>query len=262
MISLFEFLEQKNKEVSKSTIRSWIKDKRVVIDGKLRQKGEVSEQASWYLKPKEKRLPAKVKILYQDPHFIVLDKPPSLLSVATDNQPHCLHGILKKIFHKKVYVVHRLDQGTSGVILFALSEEGYVGLKEMFRKHDLKRVYYGIVEGEVEEDEGVFDVQIKEDKSTTMRVVKTGGVQAITYWQKEKIKKGYTLLKFLLQTGKKNQIRVQCQHAGFPITGDKKYGAKKDPIKRLALHAYELSFVHPLTNKPMRFISPVPKKFL
>ena len=171
---------------------------------------------------------------------------------------------MQRYFHpRRVHIVHRLDQDTSGVMLFALSEEGKIGLKELFAAHDLVRQYVGIVEGTFTQAKGTWKSYLFEDKNYRVHVVRSAekGELAITHYLLEGNTRQFSRLRLTLETGRKNQIRVHCQNAGHSIVGDYKYGAKTDAMKRLALHAHLLEFIHPLTGEEMTFCSPIPEEF-
>lgn len=262
---LGQFLEEWFPDCSRSTIRSWIKVGRVLIDGKKATRidqqllpGRIVE-----IVKKQHKVAGRVKLLYRDSEIVVLDKPSGLLSVATEKESEdTLHALLKQEF-KKIYVIHRLDQETSGVILFALTENAFHRLKQLFKEHSILREYEAIVEGIVEGDEGSWENYLWEDKQYKMHVTNDHkkGERAVTHWKVEGRSKGYTKLTLTLETGKKNQIRVQAAYAGHPVAGDKKYGAKLERFKRLALHAKKLELVHPVLDKVMKFTSKPPEWF-
>lgn len=252
---------------SKTTLRSWIKEGRIQIDGtpakvtdKIIHKGQTIT-----LGPKPRFLESGVRILYEDNHLVVIDKPEGLLSVSTAfEKGETAHAFLKKKFRPNyVHVVHRLDQDTSGVMLFALTAEARDALKKMFEKHDMVRQYTAIVEGRMEQPSGTWESYLWEDGTYFVRTTQDPslGQQAITHYTVKASKKAYSWLEVTLETGRKNQIRVHCQEAGHPIVGDKKYGAASNPIKRLCLHSHVIGFSHPVTNKEMLFTSPVPESF-
>jgi len=205
-----------------------------------------------------------VKIV-EDHDLVVIDKPMGLLSVATDsNTENTAHAYLKNYFNqKRVFVVHRLDRDTSGVMLFALNERARDRLKSIFEKHDIERTYCAIVEGFVAPNEGTWSSYLYEDAQYIVHATENPkkGKKAITHYSCQKATPQYSLVLLRLETGKKNQIRVHCQNAGYPVAGDEKYGAKTNPLRRLALHAFSLAFEHPFTHKKMRFEIPIPEKF-
>lgn len=253
---------------SKSTLRSWLKEKRVTLDGKSVKVGStlVAPGQVVEIESKKKMIPGKIEILYEDRDLVVVNKPAGLLSVAAAFETvHTVHGFLKKKYRpKKVHVVHRLDQETSGVMLFALSEAGWEGLKKMFEEHVMERRYCAVVEGHLDEPKGTWQSHLYEDKNYVVHTTNDPlrGRLAITHYSVVAASRRYTRLDLRLETGRKNQIRVHCQGAGVPVVGDKKYGAESNPLNRLGLHAYLIAFAHPVTGKAMRFEAPIPKRFL
>jgi len=207
----------------------------------------------------------KIRIIYEDAHLIAIEKPSGMLSVATAFEKGITaHALLKKHFHpRKVYVIHRLDQDTSGVMLFALSERGYQGLKVLFKNHDIERKYCAIVEGKINPPSGTWQSYLYEDANYVVHSTddETQGVIATTHYQVIKTSPHYTRLELKLETGRKNQIRVHAGEHGHPVVGDKKYGASSDPLHRLCLHAQLLVFEHPVLEKKITFTSPVPSAF-
>lgn len=202
--------------------------------------------------PKKETFHDGIPIVYRDKHLIVINKPHKMLSVANDTDKHSLHNLLKiHLYPKKVGVIHRLDEGTSGLILFTLTDEAYHSIKAQFKEHSIDRVYTAIVEGNFPEEEGTWVSYLYEDPSLKVRITDDPklGEKAITHYKKMGTRRGYTRMEFKLETGKRNQIRVQTAAAGYPIAGDTKYGAESNPIKRLALHAKVLGFTHPATKK-------------
>lgn len=264
---LLDALSLMAKDSSKSTLRSWIKNGRVQVDGtvvKIASKPILKNQIIT-ISPKEPPVEGGIKIIYEDSHIVVIDKPAGLLSVSTAFQEEATaHAILKRKYRpKRIYVVHRLDQDTSGVMLFAFTEEALTNLKKTFEQHNIERHYAAIVEGHLEEEAGTWRSYLYEDPNYVVH--ETGdpvkGELAITHYTVIGKSKNHSWLDVKLETGKKNQIRAHCKSAGIPVVGDKKYGAKANPIKRLALHAWLLAFDHPITGKKMRFESPSPKSF-
>lgn len=207
-----------------------------------------------------------LRILYEDSHLVVIDKPSNMLSVAAAfDKTKTAHAILKNHYRpNKVYVVHRLDQDTSGVMLFGLSETAYEKLKEIFEEHLITRQYVAIIEGQLLESQGTWESYLYEDDFYTVHVTTAANPRArraITHYEVLNANKLYSLVKFTLETGRKNQIRVHCQAAGHSIVGDTKYGATRNPIKRLCLHAQHLGFEHPISGKKLYFESPIPTEF-
>lgn len=209
----------------------------------------------------------KLDIVYEDKDIIVINKPTHLLTISTDNEKE------KTLFHKvylylkkknknnKVFVVHRLDKDTSGLIVFAKSE---LVKKKLQNNWDQSiRNYVAVVNGNVEKDKETLRSYLKETKTLLVYSTKDkSGDLAITSYQKIISNKEYSLLSINIKTGRKNQIRVQLNDINHPIVGDKKYGIKKDPLRRLCLHANYLEFMHPITNKKMSFDIDIPNSFI
>ncbi len=265
--TIFEALEGFYPDASKTTLRSWLKEGRIYVDGLkiLRTNHPVQEGQTLELKPKVYTIARNLHILYEDNDIVVVDKPPGLLSVATESETeNTVHSHLKSHYYpKRVFPVHRLDQDTSGVLLFALNERARDELKKVFEAHSIERAYVALVEGEVSTPAGTWQSYLYEDKNYVVHATNDPqkGRLAVTHYTCEKVFKHCSWLNLRLESGRKNQIRVQCQLAGHPVVGDSKYGAKTNPLRRLALHAYHLSFAHPVTHKKMSFEVPPPTKF-
>jgi 23S rRNA pseudouridine1911/1915/1917 synthase len=267
MKTLLQALVELHPDSSKTTLRSWIEEGRIYVNDQVVRKNnfEVEDDAEITLGRKKERKEQGVTVLFEDDDIIVVNKPSGLLSVAEDVEvSNSLHRILKeRVRPKRIYVVHRLDQGTSGVMVFAKNKWALEGLKEQLKGHNIEREYCALVEGRIEEDEGTWESYLFEDKSQYVKETKDEnlGQRACSHYKVIKKNDRYSLLSVTLETGRKNQIRVQANSAGHPIAGDKKYGGKSDPFDRLCLHAKVLGFIHPGTKKPMRFEVPMPGKF-
>lgn len=265
--TVFEALSLAYPDCSKTTLRSWLKEGRVLVDGRVVKIGKegVCKGQVIALGSRSRYIGEEIQILYQDRYLIAIDKPEGLLSVPTAfEKEKTAHAFLKKeLTPKKVYIVHRLDQDTSGVMIFALNKEAQERLKDMFKEHAIERRYVAIVEGSLEKKSGTWQSYLIEDANYFVRSTKDKekGQLAITHYEVRGRSKKHSWLDLRLETGKKNQIRVHCTDAGHPVAGDRKYGAKSNPIRRLCLHACHLSFRHPMTKKILRFDSPVPERF-
>ena len=210
----------------------------------------------------------KLEIVYEDRYIIVVNKPQHLLTVSTNNEKEktLFHEVLlfekRKNKNNKVFIVHRLDKDTSGLVLFAKDEKIKYILQNNWDK-EAKRGYVALVHGTTN-DKDILKSYLAETK--TLMVYSTDekhGKLAITEYEKINENKKMTLLKVKIKTGRKNQIRVQLTDNGNQIVGDKKYGESKfDPLRRLCLHANYLSIIHPVTNKRIVFETDIPKEFL
>ena len=210
------------------------------------------------------------RILYEDRDLVVIDKPAGMLTTHTRLEgraareaqltaENCLNDYLRKGQARsrlRVWLVHRLDRETSGVMMFAKSEE----VAEHFRADWApltEQTYLADVEGELVEESGEFRSFLKEDADGyRVRSVKKGtpgAKEAVTRWRRLGVGKGFTQVEATLVSGRKNQIRVHFAEAGHPVVGDVKYGAAR--ADRLHLHSRRLAFVHPRTGKRMEFAS-------
>ena len=217
-----------------------------------------------------KRIPPRgIKIIYEDDAVIVTEKPPGLLTIASETEKtktayYQLNEYLKQRVpgaSERIFIVHRLDRDTSGLIVFAKNE----AVKRMLQGtwNEVEKRYYAIVEGTPVKKQGEIRSHLRETKSLRVYSGRHSdeAKNAITKYQVIRHSKGYALLDILLVTGRKNQIRVHLADIGHPVAGDEKYGAQTDPLKRLGLHAYLLSFKHPITGNSMRFKSEMPERF-
>lgn len=211
-----------------------------------------------------------IKILFEDDYLVVIEKEAGLLSIATSGEKErTAYNLLSRYIKMKdprqhIFVLHRLDRETSGVMMFAKNQDVQATLQNNWREMVQERTYTVIVEGKVLKPEGSITSHLIESKAMKIHTTekKDEGQLAITFYKVKKQLKDYAMLDVTLETGRKNQIRVHMQELGNPVTGDKKYGAQTNPIQRLGLHASLLIFRHPITKEVLRFESPLPKSFL
>lgn len=266
-MTLLESLQHFYPDSSKRTLTQWLNWDRVSVDGVMVKIAKTPLKKGQLLEVGEKKEPqfcSHIPILHQDRACIVIDKPASLLSVATDNplEEHALHFLREHYKTAAIYPVHRLDRDTSGVLLFARGKLSQDYFDTLFETHDIQRQYLAIVEGRLTQDKGTWKSYLKELENYNVVVsTEEEGKLAITHFEVLRRSKKFTYLKLTLETGKKHQIRVHCKEAGHPIVGDKRYGSTCNPISRLGLHAAFLSFVHPVTKKTLSFSSNPPRAF-
>lgn len=212
----------------------------------------------------------RVKLVYEDDDVIVIHKGYGLLSVAAPNarKEENAFDIVKDYVKEenpanKLFVVHRLDRDTTGLLMFAKSQEAQDVLRHNWNNIILERLYVAVLEGYLKEDSGYVKSRLAENSQYVVYSTDNPeeGRVAVTHYRVLARGNGYTLAEFSLDTGRKNQIRVHAADLGHPITGDKKYGARRSPIHRLALHAMTLRFAHPITRKDMNFSTPIPASF-
>ena len=266
---LLEALAAYSPQSSKTTLRSWVKEGRIAIDGQpitqVNANSLVFKGQTLSIGQRRRFITGGIEILFESSDFVVINKPSGLLSVATAFETkETAFAILKNYYRsRKVYVLHRLDQDTSGVMLFAFNQETCESLKKIFAAHKIERSYTAIIEGNLSTPKGTWKSRLVEDSNYVVHITadEKEGEEAITHYETIASSKRYSWLNLTLETGKKNQIRVHCQVTGHPIAGDKKYGAETNPVKRLCLHAHLLAFEDPFSHKQLRFESPVPEEF-
>lgn len=211
-----------------------------------------------------------LRILFEDPWLIIIEKEAGLLSIATAKEKlqtaySILSGHVKKENPaNKIFVIHRLDRDTSGIMVFAKNQEVQSRLQRAWQDSVMERTYVAVTEGEVQNEKGTIRSFLSENKAFVMySTSKPGeGDEAITHYKLLKRNTHYSLLEVELETGRKNQIRVHMKEMGHPVIGDKKYGSSVNPIGRTGLHARVLAFIHPITGKEIRYETAVPYKFL
>lgn len=219
--------------------------------------------------PPKKHQPRGLDIIYEDKDIIVVDKTSGLLTISTekikDNTAYYrLNSYVRKgnqKSRKQVFIVHRLDRDTSGLLVFAKSEEAKHFLQDEWHGFDKK--YYAVIVGTLAEKEGIITSYLTENSAHKVYSVSdpAKGKPAKTGYKVLKESKKYSLLEITLFTGRKNQIRVHFAEKGFPVAGDKNYGEKDAGVKRLMLHSASLTIIHPFTKKKMTFETEIPPYF-
>jgi 23S rRNA pseudouridine1911/1915/1917 synthase len=270
---LLAYLFEAWPETKKKQVRAWLKFGSVAVNGKVITQYDhaLKPGDTVLIRPKgmaapETKLAGGIRIRHEDADILVIDKPPGLLSIASPSEEektayvfltnHVRQGNPRG--RERVWVVHRLDRETSGLMIFAKNEPAKVALQNGWDAVEKK--YLAVVEGAPPSDTGKFDSHLDESNPLKVYVADEGPEtrHAITRYRVMKKGKATTLMELTLETGRRHQIRVQLADAGCPIVGDKKYGAETNPIKRIALHASTLRFPHPVTRKEMRFDSALP----
>lgn len=267
-----DFLLENVKGKSRNAVKNLLTHRQVLVDGAVvtRHDTPLLPGQRVVILPPGAPAPADLPfpICYEDDWLLAIEKPAGLLAVASDaeRQRTAYRMVLEHQRAKdegaQLYVVHRLDQDTSGLLLFAKSREIREQLQKDWETAVQERVYAAVVSGAPKEREGVVRSFLKETK--THLVYSTGdprGKEAITEYQVKKSANGYSLLELYLHTGRKNQIRVHMKDLGCPVVGDRKYGGEKSPIGRLCLHAGRLTFTHPVTGETVSLTSRRPRDF-
>jgi 23S rRNA pseudouridine1911/1915/1917 synthase len=262
-------------EVKKTQVRTWLKFQAITVNGRATSQfnhplvpGDVVAIRTERFATPKTVLGSGMKVYYEDADLIVIDKPADLLSIASEaeqertayfqlteyvrqNRPHA---------RERVWIVHRLDRETSGLMIFAKTPQAKETLQKGWDKAEKR--YEAVVEGRLREDAGTFESDL--DETNPFKVHSTFPGEdtrhAVTHYRVLGRSEWRTLVELTLETGRRHQIRVQLADVGCPIVGDKKYGAVSDPAKRLGLHACSLRFPHPVTQKELSFKSPLPKE--
>lgn len=269
-ISLLDAIYEFKKDMSKKTIKNYIKNKMIKVNG------IVAPNGSYMLKKNdcveicyEKRVIPKydLDILYEDEYLIAINKPCGLLSISNDKEKDITAYRMVSDYVKSnnkrnfIFVVHRLDQETSGILMFCKNEKIRDKMQENWNNIVKKRGYIAVVDGKLA-GKGTFHSFLMEDKRQFVYSSKNGqGKEAITHYSVLNNNNSYSMLQVFIDTGRRNQIRVHLSEHGYPIVGDKKYRCKTNPIKRLCLHANMLEFVHPVSKKIVSIKCDAPDEF-
>ncbi|WP_080241209.1 RluA family pseudouridine synthase [Spirosoma rigui] len=272
---LMAFLIDQLPHKNRNNIKSLLSNKQVLIDGKVYTQFNHPLQPGQVVTVAANRAPEisqyrGLTILYEDQFLIVINKQAGLLSMATSKErDRTAYGILSDYVKKenpknKMFIIHRLDRETSGVMMFARSEKVQKLMQESWNDTTKQRTYVALVEGTPEPPTGTISSYLRESKALIVYSSQNPdmGQLSVTNYTVVKANEDFALLELELETGRKNQIRVHMQDIGHPIVGDAKYGAASNPIGRLGLHAERLAFEHPITGEQLQFSAPIPKSFL
>jgi 23S rRNA pseudouridine1911/1915/1917 synthase len=241
--------------VSGRTLKQWLEAGRVRVNGDVVRRGDASVARADRVElgaPPPPPFPAPLRLVHADEQIFVVDKPPGLLTIADAGERHrtayrLLRDWVEAQGGRRIFVVHRLDRETSGLLVFARSPAAKEMLQQQFHHRTPERLYQARVEGVVREDEGTLTSRLAEDRSLRIRPTRAAdrGREAITRYRVLERFPDATLLELKLVTGRRGQIRAQLAALGHPIVGDRDYGSRRDPFKRVCLHATRLGFMHP-----------------
>lgn len=271
-IKLLDFLKIQINGASNKTIKNYIKYEMVLVNGIVVTNPnsilKINDRVSLYFK-KRKIPKIDVKIIYEDDDLIAIDKPSGLLSISNSREKERTAFRIVSDYIKSgnkdahLFVVHRLDEQTSGVLLFAKNENIKRQLQNNWNELVKLREYICVVKGKtplkgkIESYLTMNHFQIVHSTSN-----KEIGHYAVTYYERIKFNNSYSLLRVKIDTGRRNQIRVHLSEKGFPIVGDKKYGSSIKNSGRLALHASKLEIVDPRSENLLRLSAPVPEEIV
>jgi 23S rRNA pseudouridine1911/1915/1917 synthase len=272
---LLKFLIEKFPQKSRNDLKILLRDKRIFVNN------AAISQFNHVLVPEDKveikfentvvqEKLRGIKIIFEDKFLIIIEKEAGVLSISTEKQKeNTAYSILSSYVKNqdpknRIFVVHRLDRETSGIMMYAKSERIQKALQVNWNENILERTYLAVVEGKLPKKEDTIASYLVESKALIVYSTKaiSMGQHAITHYEVLKSTNRNSLVKLNLETGRKNQIRVHMQDLGNPVVGDEKYGASTNPIKRLGLHAWVLAFKHPISEQEMHFETEIPQTFL
>lgn len=274
--SLQQFLTEKFVGKSRSALKSMLAHRRVSVNGRPTTTYDYALRKGDRVSINRGRVAAELhhpmlRIVFEDQWVIVVDKRNGLLSMGTDRQhDKTAYSILSQHVKKedpanRIFIVHRLDRETSGLMIFAKSEEVKHRLQADWHRVVIDRKYVAVVDGVMPSKEGVIDAPLAENRNRKMFVSRTpdedNAVDAITHYRVLRSRGGRSLVELSLETGRKNQIRAHLEHVGCPVAGDKKYSSRSTDAGRVCLHAYKLALYHPITNEELFFSTSIPKLF-
>lgn len=269
---LIDFLIAAFPQKSRNNVKSLLARKLVLVDGApVSQfdfelvKGDIV-QISPVSVSKTKQRASRLKILFENEDYIVISKPAGLLSVATDKEKTITAYRLVMDYVRsadprgRIFVTHRIDKETSGVLLFTKNESLRNGLQERWNELVEERQYTALVEGTMEKEEDTIVSYLRETSTNLVYSAhkKGDGQRAVTHYKVKKSNGKYSLLDIHIDSGRKNQIRVHMKESGHPVVGDDKYLSTCDPLKRLGLHARKLVLKDPRSGERMSFVAPDP----
>lgn len=265
-------------EAKRTTVKQWLKHGGVYVNDTVVTRHDHALQAGDRVSirptkapPPTPDLPDGMRVLYEDADLVVIHKPVNLLTIATEKEQDRTAYIAMTLYVRdrartgmaRIWVVHRLDRETSGVLLFAKSEEAKETLQAGWQ--DVEKRYLALVEGKPPANIGTLRAHVDESQPHRVFTRPSAGPgtrEAVTHYRVLRQGMGRTLVELTLETGRRHQIRVQLAEAGCPIVGDKKYGAQSNPARRVALHSARLKIQHPTTGKEMIFESHLPPELV
>ena len=276
--TLMTFLLSKMGGMSRTSVKNLLARRVVHLNGRVETHPDAALQAGDEVvivpeKGNSQLTHPKLRLVYEDDYLIVVEKKEGLLTVAAHpgSAETTALSILKDYVRRSdkrngIFVVHRLDRETSGLLVFAKTRELQEYMRTYWHELVTKRTYVAVVEGVMPKEEDTIVTWLSEDPKSTMvysSPVDDGGKKSVTHYKMVKSNDQYSLLELNLETGRTNQIRVHMASVGHPVVSDRKYGSGKiPPIDRLGLHARILEFIHPANEETVHFETPVPREFL
>lgn len=271
---LLDFLLLAMPERKRTTVKDFLRHRQVMVNGNVSTRHDTPLATGDIVKVNTVRefqtfTHKRLRIVYEDDDIIVVDKGYGLLSMGTDKiKEGTAYSLLREYVKRKdprnkLFIVHRLDRDTSGLMMFARNIAAKETMQHNWNNMVLERTYVAITEGAPEPPEGEIRSYLAENSAHEVYSTDNPeeGQLAVTRYRTVRSRGPFAMVELNLATGRKNQIRVHMKESGHPIVGDRRYGAGSSPIHRLCLHARTLRFVHPTTRRDMNFSSPLPAGF-
>ena len=270
---LINVLRNNLSKYSKNNIKSFLSKEMVLVNNNVQTRYDFLVHKTDTIEIREtkirvSKIKSNLNIIYEDDDIIVINKPAGLLTIATSKEKEytlyhfVMNYVKEKDKHNKIFIIHRLDKETSGIVIFAKNQKTKNLFQKDWEKNVITRGYYAVVEGSLKEKEGTIKSYLTENSEYMVySTTKKEGKIAVTKYKVLKENKNYSLLDINILTGRKNQIRVHFKENGNTIVGDKKYGSNNNSINRMALHAYKLELIDPRNNKRISFKIPMPTVF-
>ena len=270
---LINVLRNNLSKYSKNNIKSFLSKEMVLVNNNVQTRYDFLVHKTDTIEIREtkirvSKIKSNLNIIYEDDDIIVVNKPAGLLTIATSKEKEytlyhfVMNYVKEKDKHNKIFIIHRLDKETSGIVVFAKNQKTKNLFQKDWEKNVITRGYYAVVEGEKKKKEGTIKSYLTENSEYMVYSTnKKEGKIAVTKYKVLKENKNYSLLDINILTGRKNQIRVHFKENGNVIVGDKKYGSNNNSINRMALHAYKLELIDPRNNKRLSFKIPMPTVF-
>jgi 23S rRNA pseudouridine1911/1915/1917 synthase len=267
---LLEKLASLYPEASRRSHKQWLQHGRVRVNGVVVRRGDepVAPADRVVLgAPPPPSFPAVLRRVFEDEEIVVIDKPAGLLTIATESEREktayrLLSAYVAAQPGRRLFIVHRLDRETSGLLVFAKSPAAKHALQSQFEARTVERRYVALVEGRLTESSGVLKSRLAVDRNLRVRPTRRRdqGKEAITSYRLIEQRRAVAMIELSLTTGRRGQIRAQLAALGHPVVGDESYGSRLNPLRRVCLHATRLSFIGP-GNRRVTFDSPVPSSF-
>jgi 23S rRNA pseudouridine1911/1915/1917 synthase len=267
--SLLTRLRAEFADSSTRRLKAWLAEGRVRVNGAVVRdpRAPVRAEDALDLGRPGTAFPPGLRRVHEDDLMVVVDKPPGLLTIATERErEHTAYHLLWEYLStrrppRRPFVVHRLDRETSGLLVFATTPGAKRHLQAQFEQRSAQRLYVAVVEGRVRDDAGTLTSRLVQDRALRVRTDREAGRTAITHYRVAARGRDATLLELRLGTGRRHQLRVQLAELGHPVVGDRLHGSSRNPLRRLCLHATRLGFLHPATGAAVAFTSPAPPAF-